>query len=245
LPENVAKIPQGDRRCRFLTPGLHELGDLTKDDQVMVKLAMGNQSTQQLVGALLDAVDAGSFTQVAKVVRLLSAAKPVSVKTVAESLGMTRVKTEKWLTDFNSEFDTKGDLIGLGLTMVPTQHVFQLGGKKLYTWCAGDTLLFPMMLGKSAHVESVDPISGSKVTLTATPYGVENLQPDSAVISWPTHPDGSKIRRTICDVSNYFASRETAEKYASSTKGVTVITKEEVRAIYRIIAERSDILAKI
>jgi hypothetical protein len=70
---------------------------------------------------------------------------------------------------------------------------------------------------------------------------VQDVEPQSVVLTWPTLPDGGDVGGSICNVTNFFASRETAEKYASAHKGVTVLTPDEVREIFEVLAERSGI----
>jgi alkylmercury lyase len=52
------------------------------------------------------------------------------------------------------ETDEQGRIVGSGLTLRPTPHRFALDGRQLYTWCALDTLIFPVVLGQGATVES-------------------------------------------------------------------------------------------
>src|SRR3989449_8448470 len=52
------------------------------------------------------------------------------------------------------EYDEQGNLIGSGLTLVPTVHQFQVEQRTLFAWCAFDTVLFPPSLGASAQVQS-------------------------------------------------------------------------------------------
>jgi alkylmercury lyase len=62
-----------------------------------------------------------------------------------------------------------------------TSHVYKANGRKLYTRCAVDALLFPVMLKHTAHIESPDPVGGDKIQVTVTPDGVQKVKPESAV----------------------------------------------------------------
>ena len=205
-----------------------------------------NYTPNELAKSLLE--DLGgpdSFVQVAKIVRLIAKiANPVPVAKVAEALNVSSKDAKDLLARYNAELDENGNLLGLGLTMVPTNHVFEVDNYKFYAWCAGDTLIIPMMLGQIAHVESVDPISGAKIRLTTTPEGAQNVEPRTTVLSWPIRPNSGDVRASFCDVTHFFASRETALEYASRTRGVTVLTPEQVREIFGIIAKHSEILAQ-
>jgi alkylmercury lyase len=111
-------------------------------------------------------------------------------------------------------FDKDGNIVGLGLTLVPTPHVYEVNDSKLYTWCALDALIFPVMLNHTAHIESLDPISGDKIQVTVTPDGVEKVKPESAVVSWVNSSiDPSNIRGSVCHYVYFFRSPETASKW--------------------------------
>ncbi len=185
---------------------------------------------------LLDELGPKLFSQLTKVLTLLTEGRPVTIGEVAESINVTENEAKDWLVKFGAEFNAGGDVVGLGLTSIPTPHVFEVNGHNLYAWCAGDTLIFPVLLRKTAHIESSDPISGVKIRLTATPEGVQEIKPSTAVLTWPEHADSSDIRGTVCYPSLWFASRETAQKYASKNEGVTIHTPQEFRNLLKIIA---------
>lgn len=201
-----------------------------------------NYNAETLASEMLREIGTDSFNMIAQVSRLIAWGRPVAVQEVAESLHLKPEEAKRFLKRFGGEFDEAGGLVGLGLTMVPTNHSFQVDGHGLYTWCAGDTLIFPMILGKNAKVMSKDPVSGDGVVLTTTPQGVEAVEPKTTVLSWPAHPNGDDVRRAFCDVTHFFTSAETAEQYASKTKGVIVLRPDEVRDIFRIIAGKTKII---
>jgi alkylmercury lyase len=124
------------------------------------------------------------------------------------------------LRGFGAEFDKDGNIVGVGLTLVPTPHVYEVNSTKLYTWCAIDALLFPIILKHTAHIESLDPISGDKIQVTVTPDGVQNVEPEAAVVSWVnSNVDPSNIRGSICHYVYFFTSSETASKWIAEHPG--------------------------
>jgi alkylmercury lyase len=124
------------------------------------------------------------------------------------------------LRGFGAEFDKDGNIVGVGLTLVPTPHVYEVNSTKLYTWCAIDALLFPIILKHTAHIESLDPISGDKIQVTVTPDGVQNVEPEAAVVSWVNrNVDPSNIRGSICHYVYFFTSSETASKWIAEHPG--------------------------
>ncbi len=197
-----------------------------------------NHLEEEPLGRILDELGPGLLSQLTKVLALLAEGRPVRIGEVAESLHVSRDEAKAWLVRFGAEFDAGGDLVGLGLTSVPTPHKFEVDGHSLYAWCAGDTLIFPVILGKTARVESTDPISGAKVRLVATPQGAEKIEPSTAMLSWPRHADSSDIRGTVCYPSLWFASRETAQKYASKNSGVTIHAPEDFRELLKVFEKK-------
>jgi alkylmercury lyase len=143
-----------------------------------------------------------------KTLQLLSNGCPVPPDEIAIRLQVPPDTVISILRGFGAEFDEEGNILGVGLTLVPTPHVYEVNGRKLYTWCALDALLFPVMLKHTAHIESLDPISGDKIRVTVTPDGVQKVNPESAVVSRVNGVDFS-----------FFSSPETASKWIAEHPG--------------------------
>jgi alkylmercury lyase len=154
-----------------------------------------------------------------KTLHLLANGCPVPPEEIAIRLQVTADTVLTTLRGFGAEFDKDGNIVGVGLTMVPTPHVYKANGRKLYTWCAVDALLFPVMLKHTAHIQSLDPISGDKIRVTVTPEGVQKVQPESAVVSWVNNVDLSNIRGSVCHYVYFFRSSETASKWIEEHPG--------------------------
>ena len=97
---------------------------------------------------------------VAHTLQLLANGCPVPPDEMAIHLQVSPDKVISTLEGFGAEFDKEGNVLGLGLTLVPTPHAYEANGRKLYTWCAADALKFPVMLKHAAQIESPDPITG-------------------------------------------------------------------------------------
>jgi len=154
-----------------------------------------------------------------KTLQLLANGCPVPPEEIGICLQVTPDTVISTLRGFGAEFDKDGNIVGVGLTLVPTPHVYKANGRKLYTWCAVDALLFPVMLKHTAHIESADPISGDKMRVTVTPDGVEKVKPESAVVSWVNSADLSNIRGSVCHYVNFFSSPETASRWIAEHPG--------------------------
>ena len=76
-----------------------------------------------------------------------------------------------------AEYDAAGNIVAYGLSLRETPHVFRVEGRRLYTWCAFDTLMFPVLLGKTAHVVSRCGASGTVVSLSVRPDEMRDIEP--------------------------------------------------------------------
>src|SRR2546422_8546152 len=127
-----------------------------------------------------------------ELVRLLACGHPVTRKRLASVLQMTAEQVTEVLAGLaDLEVDPSGNVVGWGLTFIPTPHRFRVNGHTFYTWCALDALTYPALLRLTACVESSCPVSGTKVSLSVTPAGAHDLTPPSAVISLVIPRQGS------------------------------------------------------
>jgi alkylmercury lyase len=93
--------------------------------------------------------------------RLLAQGRPVSLAAAAEAAAQAEdeilTKLRSWP---NAHYDDGDRIVALcGLTLRPTPHSFEVGGKQLHTWCAWDTLSLPVLLDASATVKSTCPVT--------------------------------------------------------------------------------------
>src|SRR5438128_2513469 len=119
-----------------------------------------------------------------ELVRLLACGHPVTRERLASVLQMNAEQVTEVLAGLaDLEVDPSGNVVGWGLTFIPTPHRFRVNGQQFYTWCALDALTYPALLQLTVGVESSCPVSGTPVTLSVTPAGVHDLTPPSAVVS--------------------------------------------------------------
>src|SRR5439155_20002048 len=97
---------------------------------------------------------------------------PVPKSAVARALGRPERDIVDLLARIPSlEFDDAGDIVGAGLSLRSTVHIIEISERRLYTWCALDTLIFPAMLGRTARVTSACPAPAAPVPLPVTAEG--------------------------------------------------------------------------
>lgn len=148
---------------------------------------------------------------------LLAAGDPVDVATLAATTGRTVEQVTAQLARVpDTEYDDQGRIVGQGLSLRPTAHRFTVDGHELYTWCALDTLIFPTILDRAARVESTSPASGQRVQLTASPTGVTEIEPATAVVSLVNPEDMTEIRSSFCNQVHFFTSTEDAQPWLDS-----------------------------
>ena len=174
---------------------------------------------------------------VLSLVQLLQHGKPVPPEELASATELEVGVAIKLAKRLGAEFDDEGNLVGWGLTLIPTPHKYRVNGHDLYAWCAADTISFPSILNHTAVIESPDPISGENVRLTVTPDGIEGLNPSSAVVSWSLEPDLDNIRGSFCNLTHYFVSRESAAEYVSKHPGLVIVPVEGVFEAAKILRD--------
>jgi alkylmercury lyase len=144
--------------------------------------------------------------------------EPVALERLAAASGRKVEEVETALdAQRSAERDEQGRLVGPGLTMRPTSHRFTVRGRTLYTWCASDALMFPVVLGRPGVVESPCPRTGQPIRIGLAPDAVEGLDPPTAVVS-AVRPIGlTDLHSSVCRHGHFFASRAAAARWATST----------------------------
>jgi len=188
-------------------------------------------TTEELAKTVVESWEAAPpsiLKVVLSLLQLLQYGKPVAPDELASAIGLEAGVAVKLARRLGAEFDEAGNLVGWGLTLVPTPHKYRANGHDLYAWCAADTISFPSVLNHTAVIESPDPISGEIVRLTVTPDGIMGLNPSSAVVSWSLESDLDNIRGSFCNLTHYFASQETAAEYVKDRPGLVIVSVESV-----------------
>jgi alkylmercury lyase len=171
---------------------------------------------------------------------LLARGKPAFPEEIAAASGKSPEEVRAALERFPSaEWDEQGRVVGLGLTLRLTPHRLELEGRStlLFAWCALDALLFPVLLGRSASIESPCRGTGDTVHIEVRPAGIEMVEPPSAVVSIVAAHDLADIRSVGCNNTHFFSSPEAASRWLERHPEATILSVEEAFRLGRLIAE--------
>jgi len=71
-------------------------------------------------------------------------------------------------------------------------------------------LFIPGILGKTARVESTDPVTNEKISLVVGPQGVKELEPADTVVSFisPSRAFDSDVIQSFCHFVHFYGSRK-------------------------------------
>ena len=136
------------------------------------------------------------------------------------------------------EYDVQGNLVGSGLTLVPTTHRFRVEQRTLFAWCAFDTLTYPVELHLSAQVTSRCPVTGSNIQLKVTPEQVLDLDPGEAQVSLVVDVAagcGSNVRQDVCNYGHFFASRKAALRWQAAHREAVILSVEEAYRVGKLV----------
>jgi len=163
----------------------------------------------------------------------LARGEPVTIAQLAQALGKTVDAAEVFVKGsalkpflYRNE---EGRIVSfMGLTGTPTHHQLTLNGRKLWAWCAGDSLTFPELLGATAAIESRDPETGEPIRLTVSATGIEAAEPKGITMSWVRMDtwDASSAARTrvsACHFIFFFASRASGERWRAKHPDKTLL----------------------
>ena len=166
--------------------------------------------------------------------------RPVTKADLQGALHLSSDELEQRLAHLpDTEFDRQGNILGWGVTLLPTPHQFHLDGKLLYTWCAFDTVLFPPSLQQSALVRSTCAQTGQPITFVVTSEGeVKDLIPAGSVMSLILPAERSAcVRETFCTQSLFFRSEQAASTHLATHPEAILLPVEEAALVGKWVVQ--------
>lgn len=165
------------------------------------------------------------------VVDLLANGQPVGPASLAAATGWSPEQVTTYLENARRVgVEVDGDeIVGMALTLRPTQHRFRVRGHDLYTWCGFDALFLPIVLGDRAVVGSTCPVTGTEIQLTVEPDGTaSNAAPATVAVGIVGEQVVSCCSVTgpgspVCRQMPLFASEAVGERWLVDHPGVAVV----------------------
>ena len=192
---------------------------------------------QEIITAHTDALTYHyeEFVLLIRLLRLLGEETSVSPEHLATTMHHTREEIEAFLQSTNLVVCRDGTI-----DLSPDPHLIQLEKKTLTGACALDTLVYPVLLGRSAHVLSTCPATGRHIRLTVTAKArIEDLDPKATVLSLRL-PDETtnvcNVRETVCHYGHFFVDREHASTWPGLHPEAVLLSVEEGAQLAREIA---------
>jgi alkylmercury lyase len=175
-----------------------------------------------------------------QLLRLLAEGRPVSSERLAAALDRSHEEVEAAIRQLpNVEFDERGAIIAAGLSLSPTPHQFLVNGHSLYTWCAIDTLMYPVVLQQTAQVASCCPVTGRAVRLTVTPERIVAIDPADALVSVVVLEQAAArcdVRGVFCRHVHFLAGPDAGAAWRAAHPGASLVSVEGAYALARLLA---------
>lgn len=187
-------------------------------------MSESSERCADLANDLAGAMSGSAWPTFSVLLHRLAEGRAIEVDETAALFGCPFEEVEGRLSALPSrvERDELGRIVGAGLTLMPTEHRFEVGGRKLYVWCAVDALMFPRMLDRVARVESRCASTGAPVRLLVGPGGVKEVDPAGAVVTIAPRGQGD-LREWFCARVNFYASADAARAVAPADVAVVTV----------------------
>lgn len=168
---------------------------------------------------------------------------PLSVERLGRLAGLPADATATALERLPglARLDGEGRIVGLlGLSVQPTPHRFDAGGRLVYTWCAWDALFIPRVIGRHARVASRCPITSALLRLVVAPDGVLEASPPDIAVSFllgcePGADQG--IVGACCPHIHFLSTAAAGDRWLSGHPAGLVLTLVEAWQLGRLFVD--------
>lgn len=129
---------------------------------------------------------------------------------------------------------------GRGVTLLETPHRYDMDGRTVWTWCAADLLILPVVLGESARIQSPCAATGDSVLVEVTATGVQDVEPASAVAAIVmSAPDSvGAIRQEVCHQQNFYRDAEAAAGWLAANPQGLLLPMADAFEVFRCAYRR-------
>lgn len=194
---------------------------------------------QDVITAHTDTATSNQLEELLPLIRflLLRGSGPVTPEQLATALQSTPAEVETLLQPSGLVVGSDGSI-----HMPPAPHQILVDGETFAGWCALDTLLLPLLMGRAARVISTCPATGKQIRLTVTEQDTRDPDPASAVVSLRLPDAGttaSNEQATVCAYGHFFADREVASTWPDLHPEAVILSVEDAFHVAREIANDS------
>ncbi|WP_126551228.1 alkylmercury lyase MerB [Dictyobacter kobayashii] len=170
---------------------------------------------------------------------LLGNGKAVDARTLAQVLDVPVADLVEQLKELPKiEYNSEGRIVAAGLSLLPTKHHFQVQGHELFTWCAFDSLAYPVILQQPVQVSSSCPMTNEMITMQVMPDGLQDVEPTGAyiAIALPSTDDiCSDIRTNFCNQTHFFSSEQAADQWCQThSNAIPLPVVEAYRIVWQV-----------
>lgn len=179
------------------------------------------------------------FELIPHLFRLLAQGEPVTLERLAAASASSAEDVGAAVRSHSGvDWDDRGRIVGFGLTLRPTPHRFTFDGRTVFAFCASDTLIFPVVLGRAGVIESTCPSTKQSIHVDVTPKGVVRVEPESAVVSLVRPSEVGDVRAEVCALGSFFASKEAAAAWLAAYPQGAVHGVREDFELHRGVMEK-------
>lgn len=149
---------------------------------------------------------------------LLATERPVSEASLAAGLGASAVEVQAALERLDRRGqlrrDDEGRVVGsCGLSVVPSRHELQIGGRRFWTWCAYDAVGILGALRIDGTVRSISAATGRPLEVT---FRQGAPQTDTIVIVMPDASGCDNVVEDWCPQVNFIEDEQIARSWLRS-----------------------------
>ncbi len=140
------------------------------------------------------------------------------LKDLAHETGFPEERVRSFLESWSTvtDIDATNRIVGFrGLSLRPTDHLLEISGQTLFTWCAWDLLFLPMILhpNNTAFGKTHCPVTNTEIYVTVGPTSVASIHPETAFLTFPVPSTNQHIRESFCCHTHFLASKDAAYEW--------------------------------
>jgi len=166
--------------------------------------------------------------------RLLAEGTPVSRQALAKTGDLIDQIPASTLVWENGSIVAYG-----GLSLRPSDHVFDVAGRRFYTWCVFDGLFLPEIIAQPATLTTRCPTTNAVIEVEIEPGALRSHQPAAPVMSIVAPEIAAcveNLRGAFCQHVRFFVDETAFRDWARRRDGVTSI---DIAEAYELARQRN------